>query len=318
MTAPIPERPLVTFAVFAFNQERYIRDAVEGAFSQTYEPLEIILSDDCSIDRTFDIMKEMTKAYKGVHNVVLRQNRKNLGLAEHFNEVVGCAKGEILVIAAGDDVSLSNRTSASVRILGEQENNSAVLFSADIIDSDGKKTGERLLAKRGTERRQSIRHLVQRNQITFGATRAIKLSVLKKFGKLKGNCPTEDTPLLLRSLIVGDNVISAQKLVLYRKHQNNLSSPESLRRMSISPIYSQYSSDIDTAESAGFASKDLANELRLWVINDKKTRTLRQRVAGPKRLNFSELRLYLSDRAIPLKSKILVTARTLRRLITNS
>ncbi len=41
-------RPLVTFALFAYNQEQYIREAVEGAFSQTYEPLEIILSDDCS------------------------------------------------------------------------------------------------------------------------------------------------------------------------------------------------------------------------------------------------------------------------------
>ena len=41
-------RPLVTFALFAYNQEKYIREAVEGAFSQTYEPLEIILSDDYS------------------------------------------------------------------------------------------------------------------------------------------------------------------------------------------------------------------------------------------------------------------------------
>ena len=49
--APTPDRPLVTFALFAYNQEQYIREAVEGAFSQTYEPLEIILSDDCSSDR---------------------------------------------------------------------------------------------------------------------------------------------------------------------------------------------------------------------------------------------------------------------------
>ena len=44
------DRPLVTFALFAYNQEKYIREAVEGAFAQTYAPLEIILSDDCSTD----------------------------------------------------------------------------------------------------------------------------------------------------------------------------------------------------------------------------------------------------------------------------
>jgi hypothetical protein len=50
----LKERPFVTFALFVYNQEKYIREAVEGAFSQTYEPLEIILSDDCSTDRTFN------------------------------------------------------------------------------------------------------------------------------------------------------------------------------------------------------------------------------------------------------------------------
>jgi len=50
-------KPLITFALFAYNQERFIREAVQGAFSQTYSPLEIIMSDDCSKDRTFDIEK---------------------------------------------------------------------------------------------------------------------------------------------------------------------------------------------------------------------------------------------------------------------
>jgi len=47
LTEGTPERPLLTFALFGYNQEQYIREAVEGAFAQTYSPLEIILSDDC-------------------------------------------------------------------------------------------------------------------------------------------------------------------------------------------------------------------------------------------------------------------------------
>ena len=43
------ERTLVTFALFVYNQEKYIREAVEGAFAQSYEPMEIILSDDFRI-----------------------------------------------------------------------------------------------------------------------------------------------------------------------------------------------------------------------------------------------------------------------------
>jgi len=78
-----PGRPLVTFALFAYNQEKYIREAVDVAFSQTYQPLEIILSDDCSSDRTFEIMQEMAAAYVGPHDVRVRQSEVNRGLIDH-------------------------------------------------------------------------------------------------------------------------------------------------------------------------------------------------------------------------------------------
>lgn len=52
------EKPLISYVVTAYNIERFVREAVECAFAQTYSPLEIVLSDDCSSDRTFEIMKK--------------------------------------------------------------------------------------------------------------------------------------------------------------------------------------------------------------------------------------------------------------------
>ena len=80
------QRPLVTFALFAFNQQPFVRAAIEGAFSQTYRPLEIILSDDFSKDQTFGIMQEMAAAYTGPHAVRIRRNESNLGFAAHIND----------------------------------------------------------------------------------------------------------------------------------------------------------------------------------------------------------------------------------------
>src|SRR5690606_870089 len=62
-------RPLVTFAVLAYQQEDLIRQAIEAAFAQTYSPLEIILSDDGSGDRTFEVIERMAAAYDGPHSV---------------------------------------------------------------------------------------------------------------------------------------------------------------------------------------------------------------------------------------------------------
>ncbi|RXP45407.1 glycosyltransferase family 2 protein [Lutibacter sp. HS1-25] len=103
------EQPLITFALFAYNQEEFIREAVNGAFSQTYSPLEIILSDDCSSDRTFEIMQEMVKEYKGPHHIILNKTKQNKGLAEHINQVFQLIKGEWVVMAAGDDTSFPHR-----------------------------------------------------------------------------------------------------------------------------------------------------------------------------------------------------------------
>src|SRR6056297_3729012 len=94
------DRPLVTFAVIAYNQERYIREAIEGAFAQTYHPLEIILSDDCSSDRTYQIMKEMAAAYDGPHKVVLNRNEPNLGVVPHIDRVMNLVRGDFIVVNA--------------------------------------------------------------------------------------------------------------------------------------------------------------------------------------------------------------------------
>jgi glycosyltransferase involved in cell wall biosynthesis len=133
------DRPLVTFALFAYNQEKYIREAVEGAFSQTYEPLEIIMSDDCSTDRTFEVMKEMADAYVGLHKVQARKTAENRGVLGHLLEVAHLAAGELIVLAAGDDVSKAGRVSEIVRVWTETD--AWALHSRyDIIDAKGRVT----------------------------------------------------------------------------------------------------------------------------------------------------------------------------------
>lgn len=115
MQAIEPSLPLATFVLFAYNQEKYVREAVEGALAQTYSPLEIILSDDCSPDGTFAIMQEMAAAYRGPHMVRAVQTPRNLGLIQHVLLRGREAQGEVVVVAAGDDISLPERVAVMVQ-----------------------------------------------------------------------------------------------------------------------------------------------------------------------------------------------------------
>lgn len=133
---PFAERPVVTYALFAFNQERFIRQAVEAAFAQTYKPLEIVLSDDCSSDQTFAIMRDMAANYHGPHQVRLVRNATNLGVLAHVIARGREAQGDIVVLAAGDDVSRPERTE---RLFEAFKQGTGCVFSrVAIIDDHGK------------------------------------------------------------------------------------------------------------------------------------------------------------------------------------
>jgi glycosyltransferase involved in cell wall biosynthesis len=106
--------PLVTFAIITFNQEAFVQKAVEAAFAQTYESMEIILSDDCSTDRTLEILQKMGRDYCGEKHIVVRQTNSNCGTLLHVAEVAQLARGQLLVLAAGDDVSKPHRTATLV------------------------------------------------------------------------------------------------------------------------------------------------------------------------------------------------------------
>ncbi len=106
-----PDRPLVTFLIISYNQAPFIREAVEAVFAQDYQPLQIVLSDDCSSDDTFRIMQQMAADYDGPHQVVVRQTPRNSGTVGHVMNAIPHCQGELILLAAGDDKSRPNRTS---------------------------------------------------------------------------------------------------------------------------------------------------------------------------------------------------------------
>src|SRR5262249_35850114 len=136
------DKPLLTFAVASFNQESYVRNAIESAFAQKYSPLEIILSDDCSKDKTFAIMRQMAQTYKGSHRIILNQNERNLGLVGHLNRLVELAAGDLIVCAGGDDISFPERASLSVQAWEVSDRRATSIHGRWIgIDEHGRHTG---------------------------------------------------------------------------------------------------------------------------------------------------------------------------------
>ncbi|WP_172982756.1 glycosyltransferase [Roseovarius bejariae] len=137
-------KPKCSLLVLTYNQEDFVAEAVKAALAQTYSPVEIIISDDASSDRTFSIAKNCVKDYDGPHEIVLNRNKQNMGVIAHTNALVARATGDILIPAYGDDVSYPDRVESIVACF-EAEGPLLVHSYADPIDGSGNPTLSRYL-----------------------------------------------------------------------------------------------------------------------------------------------------------------------------
>ena len=226
--SPLEERPLVTFALFAYNQEKYIREAVEGAFAQTYEPLEIILSDDCSTDRTFEIMQEMAAGYAGPHAIKLNRNIKNSGISPHVRFIDEMAAGEIIVHAAGDDVSLPERTTVLVNAFGGEKDLLYVCSNALKISTEGVPLGLVSKSTKKVVRDRSGSILTIGLPGINGCAVAIRKKLIHAFPSPDVRIVAEDIVLLRRASLIGDAKYIPDVLVKYRQGSGVTNSKHSL------------------------------------------------------------------------------------------
>ena len=107
-------QPLVSVIVFCYNQEQYVSEALHSAFSQDYGNIEFVISDDASIDGTFAAIEKTVGANKAGRRISLNRNALNLGIAAHLDTLYRIASGELLVNAAGDDLSCPDRVATLV------------------------------------------------------------------------------------------------------------------------------------------------------------------------------------------------------------
>lgn len=93
--------PRISVLVITYNQEDVIERALESLLSQKDYIFEICVSDDCSKDRTWDILQDYSLRYPELF--VLNQNNPNVGIFENIEKTWGMPSGDIIYQLAGDD-----------------------------------------------------------------------------------------------------------------------------------------------------------------------------------------------------------------------
>jgi alpha-1,3-rhamnosyltransferase len=99
------EQPLVSIIVITYNSSKYVLETLESAKAQTYQNIELIVSDDCSTDNTVEICREwIEKNKERFVRTELITAEKNTGIPANCNRGVRAAQGEWVKFIAGDDI----------------------------------------------------------------------------------------------------------------------------------------------------------------------------------------------------------------------
>jgi glycosyltransferase involved in cell wall biosynthesis len=211
---------MVTVGLFVYNHEKFIREAVEAIYAQTYRPLELIVSEDASSDASRVVLDEILRAVPVGIKVIRIYQTLNKGLSNAVNEVTKHASGSVIIFAAGDDISESYRIERTVAAFAAP-NVMFVHAGVSYIDENS----QPIVVKNHTNYPNKI-HTLQgylnlTNPPVIGASCAYRKEVFQYFGELDAGIIQEDAILPFRALLLGEGRYLDSPDVRYRSHNSN-------------------------------------------------------------------------------------------------
>lgn len=208
------EHPLISVALMTYNQERYVKEALQSVLNQTYANIEIIVSDDCSQDGTWDVVQKEVNAYRangGAHDIiVLNRNASNMGVARHFELILSKCHGEFVVCQAGDDASFPERVELIVEAIKSKPEVTIVYHEGVCIDGDGNVVGANTM-------RTSV-------LMPLGAMMAYSRRVYEEFEPITESGAWEDDVYARRAQMLGSEIQIKRALIKYRVGCGGISS----------------------------------------------------------------------------------------------
>lgn len=107
----------ISLVLCTYNGEKYIIEQLDSLREQTYPLDEVIIRDDCSLDKTADIIREYIENYQLKETWNFEVNKKNKGYADNFHNALMAATGDIIFFCDQDDIWHTNKIEGMVNIM---------------------------------------------------------------------------------------------------------------------------------------------------------------------------------------------------------
>jgi len=132
--------PKISVWMTCCDQEKYIGEAVQSVLNQTLMPYEILISDDCSTDRTRKILKEFELKFPDLIKVYYQPVR--VGITKNKNFILSKVKGEYVTWLDGDDRFHPQKLEKEIEQMQRHPEARIVFSNVNKINSAGAYVGD--------------------------------------------------------------------------------------------------------------------------------------------------------------------------------
>ncbi len=168
------EKPLVSIVVPTFNRDVAVRHAIKSALSQTYNNTEVIVIDDCSLDKTEKVVKRINS-----EKIKYYRNDTNKGASASRNKGIELSSGTYIAFLDSDDLWYKGKVSYQVKKI--KSSKCGLCYTGEEIYSgkSGKYEGKILSKKRAKQEGKVFNKLLYKDFIGSCSKVMAKKSILK-------------------------------------------------------------------------------------------------------------------------------------------
>jgi len=134
--------PEISVVMSVYNEETYLRSAIESVLNQTFKDFEFIIFNDCSTDKTVDILKEFEAKDNRIILFEKPINKGFKGFVENLNIGISKARGKYIARMDADDYCLPDRFEKQFNFLEENPEVFLTGSSMILMNEKSEDTGE--------------------------------------------------------------------------------------------------------------------------------------------------------------------------------
>lgn len=211
----------VDILMATYNGEKYLKEQLESILNQTYTNIRLLINDDCSTDKTIEILKEYEQKDNRIY---VQYNKENLGSIKNFENLLSRVENKYFMLADQDDVWMPQKVEKSLDKI-TKENADLVFTDLEAVDENLKTITPSVVRymgfKKNIDKYNDYKLVFLRNCVT-GCTIISKKELIKKYIPIPNKEPmVHDWWMALMIAQDGKLAFLDEPTIKYRQHSKN-------------------------------------------------------------------------------------------------